>query len=310
MSAPRLTRRLLRLPRLTPARALPRTLSPLLHRFSSTSSAAAEPQRLGQPHPSTHPHLLAPTDLTPHLTPLHYALRRAQFASHLLPNSLAILPSHEILYRSGPVFHDFHQHPDFYYLTGFLEPSSVCIIEKNDEHVGGDHIFHLFCRDKDAHAELWDGARTGIKNAEDVFGADRAHDVEALSRVLPRLVEGKDAVYTDVDFLSRKGGWVVEKAGQRMKDALEGVQRLPVKNMMHQLRIIKSGEEAKIMRETGKKSGRAYNRAFMREWKSEHELAAYLEYWFKRNGCEKSAYVPVVAGGKVPHPSYPRLPPC
>ena len=31
-------------------------------------------------------------------------------------------------YRSGPVFYEFHQDPDFFYLTGFLEPESVAVI--------------------------------------------------------------------------------------------------------------------------------------------------------------------------------------
>ena len=34
-------------------------------------------------------------------------------------------------------------------------------------------------------------------------------------------------------------------------------------------------------------------------WTAEKDLTAFLEYKFKRNGCDSSAYVPVVAGGKV-----------
>ena len=35
------------------------------------------------------------------------------------------------------------------------------------------------------------------------------------------------------------------------------------------------------------------------EWAKEKDLAAYLDYKFRINGCEGSAYVPVVAGGRV-----------
>jgi len=35
-----------------------------------------------------------------------------------------------------------------------------------------DHVFHLFVRPKDPKAEQWDGARSGLQAAIDVFNAD------------------------------------------------------------------------------------------------------------------------------------------
>lgn len=37
---------------------------------------------------------------------------------------------------------------------------------------GDNHIFHLYVREKDPKAELWDGARSGTQAAMDVFNAD------------------------------------------------------------------------------------------------------------------------------------------
>lgn len=37
---------------------------------------------------------------------------------------------------------------------------------------GNNHIFHLYVREKDARAELWEGARSGTRAAIDVFNAD------------------------------------------------------------------------------------------------------------------------------------------
>jgi len=68
------------------------------------------------------------------------------------------------------VFYEFHQEPNFFYLTGFNEPEAVAVIQR----VGStaEYSFHLFLRPKDAKAELWDGARTGEQAAMDVFNAD------------------------------------------------------------------------------------------------------------------------------------------
>lgn len=52
------------------------------------------------------------------------------------------------------------------------------------------------------------------------------------------------------------------------------------------------------MRHAGRASGRAFTEAMRQSWTTEKDLNAFLEYTFKRNGCDTSAYVPVVAGGK------------
>ena len=36
----------------------------------------------------------------------------------------------------------------------------------------GDHTFYLYVRPKDTKAEQWDGARSGLQAATDVFNAD------------------------------------------------------------------------------------------------------------------------------------------
>jgi intermediate cleaving peptidase 55 len=82
-----------------------------------TLVSAAECQ-FGQPLHETHPHLIAPGDLTPGISALEYHHRRAALASKLPKNSIAILASNDLKYRSGAVFYEFHQEPNFYYLTG------------------------------------------------------------------------------------------------------------------------------------------------------------------------------------------------
>jgi Xaa-Pro aminopeptidase len=68
------------------------------------------------------------------------------------------------------VFYEFHQEPNFLYLTGFNEPEAVAVIQKVGS--GSNYNFHLFLRPKDPRAEQWDGARSGEQAALDVFNAD------------------------------------------------------------------------------------------------------------------------------------------
>lgn len=55
-------------------------------------------------------------------------------------------------------------------LLGFNEPNSLAVIVNDGS--GDNHTFHLYVREKDPKAELWDGARSGTQAAIDVFNAD------------------------------------------------------------------------------------------------------------------------------------------
>jgi intermediate cleaving peptidase 55 len=110
--------------------------------------------------------------VTPGITAQEYADRRSKLAASLPENSIAVLASSNTKYRSGAVFYEFHQEPNFLYLTGFNEPEAVAVIQKVGE-TAEDYIFHLFLRPKDPRAEQWDGARSGEQAALDVFNADK-----------------------------------------------------------------------------------------------------------------------------------------
>ena len=53
-----------------------------------------------------------------------------------------------------------------------------------------EYTFHLFVRPKDPKAEQWDGARSGIQAAQDVFNADEVGHVanrESSENMCPRV---------------------------------------------------------------------------------------------------------------------------
>ncbi len=68
---------------------------------------------------------------------------------------------------------------------------------------------------------------------------------------------------------------------------------------MNELRNFKSDAEIANMREAGQASGRAFTDAMRQAWTKENDLAAYMDYKFRSNACDGSAYIPVVAGGQV-----------
>ncbi|KAL8988378.1 MAG: hypothetical protein Q9177_002539 [Variospora cf. flavescens] len=271
--------------------------------YRSYASVSAAELQFGQPLHETHPHLLKPGELTPGISALEYAQRRSNLASKLPKNGVAILAASDLKYRSGPVFYEFHQDSDFFYLTGFNEPEAVAIIGKSAGE--GDHFFHLFVRAKDPKVEQWEGSRSGTQAALDVFNADESGDIKNIENSLSRIIGDAAEVFTDASPsatatspFSRLFSNRTPSKSNALSKILEPVTVKPLRSILNDLRNIKSDAEIANMRKAGQASGRAFTEAMRQAWTTEKDLNAFLEYTFKRNGCDASAYVPVVAGGK------------
>ncbi|KAL8635600.1 MAG: hypothetical protein Q9228_006923 [Teloschistes exilis] len=249
------------------------------------------------------PQLQSTIQFTPGITASEYAQRRSNLASKLPKNGVAILAAADVKYRSGVVFYDYHQESNFFYLTGFNEPEAVAIIAKSATH--DDHIFHLFVRPKSPKDEQWEGSRSGTQAALDVFNADESGDINGIERHLYQIVGDASEVYTDALPSNPSTSAFARLFSSRPSSVTDSLSRIlekakvtPLKSIMNDLRNIKSDAEIANMRKAGRASGRAFTEAMRQAWTLEKDLTAYLEYMFKRKGCETSAYVPVVAGGK------------
>ncbi len=268
----------------------------------SYASVSAANLQFGQPLHETHPHLLKAGELTPGITALEYAQRRSKLAAKLPKNAIAIVAASDVKYRSGAVFYDFHQDSNFFYLTGFNEPDAVAVIGKNTSE--DDHIFQLFVREKDPKAEQWDGVRSGTQAAIDVFNADESGDIKNISDLLSPLVSDASRTYTDLPYESKSKSFfsrlVSSKPSQSegLVKVLESSNIRPLKNLINDIRNLKSAAEISNMRLAGQASGRAFTQAMRQPWTSESSLAAFMDYKFRTNSCTGSAYVPVVAGGR------------
>ncbi|KAF2091772.1 hypothetical protein K490DRAFT_30835 [Saccharata proteae CBS 121410] len=279
-------------------------ISPLSRRCVSVSAADLQ---FGQPLHETHPHLLKAGEVTPGISALEYANRRQKLANLLPPSSVAIIAASDTKYRSGAVFYEFHQDPDFFYLTGFNEPEALAVIGMPDS--SEDYVFHLYVRPKDARAEQWDGARSGTQAAEDVFNADKADDIKNIGLALPDIMKRSKHIYTDLpgkldhrSAITRYLSGTVTTANQGFPAALRAAAPAkapkPIRPLMNELRIIKSEAEIANMRKAGQASARAFSEAMGRRFETERELNTFLDYRFRSLGCDGIAYVPVIAGGQ------------
>lgn len=265
----------------------------------------------------TRKHIITqPGNLTPGISALEYYNRRLALAKEMPAKSAAILVGNQVQHSSGSVFYQFQQDNDLFYLTGWLSPDSVAVVEKvSDQGTDEDVVLHMLVPPKNAATDLWEGDKNGLEGAYDYFNADEVVSVNKMDSYLREIVKRNEYIYYDNKGASGSGGiaskfalFFSTPANPRhasLKSILEAANK-PVrslKTVLAQHRLVKSEAEVKVMHKAGQISSRAINTAIAKVGSAaplatEKVLAKYLEYAFVRGGCDREAYIPVVASGE------------
>ncbi|EGV62331.1 aminopeptidase [Yamadazyma tenuis] len=270
------------------------------------------PYKLGQPTYETRPHYLTkPGYLTPGISAIEYYDRRLQLIKQLPKKSLTILVGNSVQYSSGSVFYDFQQDNNLFYMSGWLEPGSIGVLEKvDDKGTDEDMVFHMLVPDNDPYTEIWEGEKSGLQGCYNNFNPDSVEDVKNYKKYLTSLIKHHDYIFIDKQssndfnsFFSLHKDQTREDIHQLLKTHASGKTVKPINSVIAKMREVKSPSEIKVMHKAGQISSRAINKAVAKvgssnPYMSEKSLAAYLDYEFIRSGCDKQAYIPVVAGGE------------
>jgi Xaa-Pro aminopeptidase len=229
-----------------------------------------------------------------------YARRRKALMAQMAPNSIAILPAAPVYIRNRDVEHIYRQQSDFQYLSGFPEPEAVIVLIPGREH--GEYV--LFCRERDPLRELWDGLRAGQDGAMDTYGADDAFPIGDIDDILPGLIEGRERVYYAIgsnhEFDQNLMEWVNVIRSKARLGASPPKEFVALDHLLHDMRLYKSANEVKLMREAADISARAHIRAMQasRAGLFEYHLEAELDYEFRKSGSKMPAYGSIVAAGR------------
>jgi Xaa-Pro aminopeptidase len=226
-----------------------------------------------------------------------YARRRARLAARL-GNGVAIVPTAPECLRNRDAHYPYRYDSYFYYLTGFREPEAVLVL------VGGETPRSmLFCREKNAEREIWDGFRYGPEAACDAFAFDEACSITELDARMPDLLADRPAVQvhlgSDPVWDGRVLGWVNAVRGRARSGVAAPGDLRDVRVLLDEMRLIKDGHEVTLMRRAGDISAAAHCLAMQaaRPGVAEYAVEAVLQHEFRRCGAQAPAYTPIVAGG-------------
>ncbi|WP_444915311.1 Xaa-Pro aminopeptidase [Microbulbifer sp. TRSA007] len=226
-----------------------------------------------------------------------YARRRNRLMAELPTGSLAIVSSAGEQLRSRDTYFPFRQDSDFLYLTGFDEPEALLVLVPG--RTQGETL--LFCRERDAEKEKWDGPRLGPERAMQQCGLNDAFPIGDLDDILPGLLEGRELLYFPMGRYAH--------LDKRIRNYLERITAAPdtggapemvdLDYQLREMRLIKSAQEIRLMEQAAKISAEAHSRAMTRCQPGlyEYQLEAALLHTFVDSGARETAYPTIVGGG-------------
>ena len=212
---------------------------------------------------------------------------------------IAILPAAPMKIRNRDVVFPYRPDSDFYYLTGFAEPEAVTVFIPS--RAQGEFI--LFCRERDPERETWDGSRAGLDGACSDYGADDAYPITDMDDILPGLLEDRARIYytmgNDAVFDQRVVGWVNRVRSMARNGVSAPGEFISLNHILHDMRLYKSRNEIKTLREAAGISANAHIRAMQscRPGMMEYQVEAELIHEFMRQGARSPAYPSIVGSG-------------
>ena len=195
--------------------------------------------------------------------------------------------------------YNYRPDPNFYYLTGFEEPESICVIAPDHP----KHQYILFVRPKDKQAEIWNGKRVGVKNARKHYGADKAYPIEKFSKKIGKYLQGAERLYYTLGANADVDGEILARFTQSVKSRIRSgkgfdtlVDPSPI---LSELRLIKNETELQRTRLATEitVAGHVAAMKAVRPGLYEYELEALVESTFRMNGANGVAFPTIVASG-------------
>ncbi|HTM29288.1 MAG TPA: aminopeptidase P N-terminal domain-containing protein [Rhodanobacter sp.] len=231
------------------------------------------------------------------IAPDEFARRRRQLMQMAGDDAVLLVTAAPERMRNADAAWPYRQDSDFHYLSGFPEAEAVLALLPGRTH--GEVV--LFCRERDATRERWNGASLGTERAVADYGMDDAFPIDDIDDILPGMIEGRARVYCDFgrepDFDARLLGWM-RRLRQLRGGGVVPKEFVALGHLLHDLRLYKSRAEVKLMREAAS----VVVQAQLAAWqvavagRHEYEVEAELLHVIRSRGAVPS-FAPTVAAG-------------
>jgi Xaa-Pro aminopeptidase len=227
-----------------------------------------------------------------------YKNRRNSLKESLPENSVLLIPGADMQYRNADSAYAFRQDSNFYYFSGFCEPTSLIAIVNNKDGISTI----IFVPPKDKLREIWDGYRAGPIGAVDDFLFDKAYDNTQIDTVMPDILNGSNQVLYAIGKKSGFDQKVIDwttQAGSKDRHS-KSINIIDASSLLGNARLIKDDHEISLMRKACDISAEAHIEVMksVKSIDSEQHIESLYCNEFSKRGGRFQAYTPIVAGGE------------
>jgi Xaa-Pro aminopeptidase len=234
------------------------------------------------------------------IDPELFIANRKNLKRLLLPNSLVVVNSNDVLPGNGDSTLPLRQNSDLFYLTGIGQEESLLLLYPDAPDEKLREI--LFVRDANPLLETWEGHKLTKAEAAQISGVLRVEWISDFRPVFHRLMCECDHVYLNSNEHPR-ATVVVETRDARfvrevkLRYPLHDYQRLA--RLMRKLRGVKSDAEIALLRKACEITAAGFQRVcrFVKPGVTETEIEAEFAHEFIRRGGQ-FAYQPIIASGQ------------
>jgi len=233
--------------------------------------------------------------------------RRDSLRAMMPDSTVAVFFSAPERNRSNDVYYEYHQDPNFYYLSGLREPNSMLIIYKEEQDFGefkSNEV--IFVQERDEFSEVWNGRRLGVEGAVENLGVSKVLSNEDFKKFkaqfenLERVYFQKPYALEEQDTSETTNLSGLFTAFNQKLTGTSDVAEKHLQMMMAKLRQVKTEEELVLLRKAIEITCEAQNELMrqINDSMKEYQTEAIIEYVFKRNGAEYPGFPSIQGSGE------------
>ena len=212
-----------------------------------------------------------------------YLYRQSAFLEQLPEDSLVLIPTNKLAYRSNDTHFPFRANSYMLYLCGWSDPEAVLMAHRNDS----EWVTTLFVQPRDTKTEIWEGRRVGVEGAVSGWPVDQARSLDDLTKTVNSHLDACGSVYC-LNGLNSVLDELVAATQHEIADPTP---------ILDDMRVLKSEEEVQIMQESANIASASHVAAMratspgIGEWQIQSVIEAHF------TACRSRWSYPSIVGG-------------
>lgn len=235
--------------------------------------------------------------------PIHqnlYIDNRKKLAEKILPNSIVIVNSNDILPTNADGHMPFRQNSDLLYLSGIDQEESILVVYPDCKEQKHKEI--LFLKETSETIAIWEGAKFSKQEATELSGIKTVYWLNDFKTILKSLMSDAENVYLPSNEHTRA---IIETETREMRFAKWCKSEYPLHQylrlapIINRLRSVKHPLEVEQMQKAMNITEQGFRRLlkFVKPGVTEYQIEAELLHEFLYHRSKGFAYGPIIASG-------------